>query len=143
MGLLFISSMLTSGRVFMWFFMWGTVFSHVCKCRCRDVISVLLYVRMCVLSLLRPLEFPENPDSTHLIATHHIVTPSPRYGTRSAYPAFPFPFTLPSSLFLLRTFFCCSIHTFFCRRLHFIGVLLRGCFSKSVSMGHKLVIIQS
>lgn len=83
----------------MWFFMWGTVFSHVCKCRCRDVISVLLYVRMCVLSLLRPLEFPENPDSTHLIATHHIVTPSPRYGTRSAYPAFPFPFTLPSSLF--------------------------------------------
>lgn len=128
-------------------FMGGTVLSHVCRCRGSEVNSVLLYmckrtwVCVCV-SWLCPLEFPVNPDSTHLIATHHIVTPSPRYGTQSANP---FPFTLPSSLseyflLLLNAHVLFFIFLFFCRRLHFIGtILLRGCFSK----GHKLVIIQS
>lgn len=65
------------------------MFSHVCKCRC-DVNSVLLYASVCAcVSWLCPLEFPENPESTHLIATHPIVTPSPRYGTQSAHPALP------------------------------------------------------
>lgn len=125
MALLFISSMLTSVRVFMWLHVGGTVSSHVCKCRCSDVNGLYTCVWACVcVSWLRPLEFPENPDRTHLIATHHIVTPSPRYGTRRAQPALPFPFTLPSSR-IRRTFFCFSTSTFFffffCRRLHFIG----------------------
>lgn len=63
------------------------------------VVDVLLYLCIVCACWLPLLEFPENPESTHLIATHHIVTPSPRYGTRSAHPALPFPFTLPSSLF--------------------------------------------
>lgn len=121
--------------------MWGELCFRVFAN--ADVVMSIVYfcicVRVCVCESWLCPEFPENPDSTHLIATHYIVTPSPRYSTRSAHPALPFPFTLPSSL-LLRTFLCCSIRTFFCRRLHFIGTtLLRGCFSK----GHKLVIIQS
>ncbi len=105
-----------------------------------SIVYFCIYACVCVCeSWLCPLEFPENPDRTHLIATHHIVTPSARYGTHSAHPVLPFPFTLPSSL-LLSTFFYCSIHTFFCSRLHFIGTtLLRGCFCK----GPKLVITQS
>lgn len=106
---------------------WGTVNSRVCKCTRNDVSNVLLCALLCECeSWLFPLEFPENPDSVHLIATHHIVTLGARYGTCSAYPAFPFPFTLPCSV-LLRTFFCCSICTFFfCSELHFIGTALWG-----------------
>lgn len=114
MGLLFISSTLTSLRVFIVVLCGELCFRMFANA--DVVISVVyfcVYVCVCVcVSWLCPLEFPENPDSTHLIATHHIVTLSPRYGTHSAHQALPFPFTLPSSL-LLSTFFCCSIRTFF------------------------------
>lgn len=78
--------------------MWGTVFSHVCKCRCSDVNRVLLYMRVCVCELA--LSSWISRESRHLIATQHIVTHSPRYGTRSAHPALSFPFTLPFSRLL-------------------------------------------
>lgn len=58
-----------------------------------------------------------------------------------------FPFTLPCSV-LLRTFFCCSICTFFfCTELHFIGTALWGgvlfCFFQQPHIGNytKLKII--
>lgn len=88
MAVLFISSMLTSVRVFMWL-LWGELCFHMFTN--ADVMSVV-YFCMCVLacvSWLCPVEFPENPESTHLITTHHIVTPSPRYGTHSVHPALP------------------------------------------------------
>lgn len=43
-GLLFISFMLMSVRVFMWLYVRNCVFLHVSKCRCSDVRIVLLSV---------------------------------------------------------------------------------------------------
>lgn len=119
-------------------FMWGTVFSHVCKCRCSDVNSVLLYmcVSVCVCELaLSSWISRESRQYTPYCNTSHCDTHSKVWYTECS----PLPFY--TSLFSFTEYFLLLLNTlFFCRRLHFIGTtLLRGCFSK----GHKLVIIQS
>lgn len=98
--------------------------SHVCKRTRSDVSDVLLRARPCECeSWLFPPEFPENPDSAHLIATHHVVTLG--VGTvHAVLPQLSFPFTLPCSA-LLRTFFSCSICTF---TAFYWSSSSRGCF---------------
>lgn len=103
--------------------------SHVCKCTRNDVSDVLLCARLCECeSWLFPLEFPENPDSVHLIATHHIVTLGARYGTCSAYPAF-LPFH--TSLFCFTENFLLLLNMYFFllyRAAFYWNSSLRGCF---------------
>lgn len=138
MALLFISPMLTFMRVFYVVSLWGTVFSHVC--RCRDVNRVLLHVRTCVcVSWLCPLEFPENSESTHLIATQHIMTHQSYVQYSQLSPVSPLPFH--ASLFSL---FCCSICASSCSRLPFIETtLLTGTCLQGPQVGNytKLKII--
>lgn len=88
--------------------------SHVCKCTRYDVSDVLLRARPCESeSWLFAPEFPENPDSAHLIATHHVVTLC--VGTvHAVLPQLSFPFTLPCSvtenfLLLLNMYFYCIL----------------------------------
>lgn len=124
---------------------WGTVNSHVCKCTRNDVSDVLLCARLCECeSWLFPLEFPENPDSVHLIATHHIVTLGARYGTCSAYPAF-LPFH--TSLFCFTENFLLLLNMYFFllyRAAFYWNSSLRGCFFCFVfSNSHTSVITQS
>lgn len=121
-------------------FMWGTVFSHVCKCRCSDVNMVLLYTCACVCvrvgSVL--LNF-QRIQKVHTLL-QHITLWHPVLGMVHTVLTQLSPSLLHFPLLFNWVLSSVAQYTIFCRRLHFIGTtLLRGCFSK----GHKLVIIQS
>lgn len=104
--------------------MLGLYFYFMCTCVCACELVELL------------LNF-QRIQTEHTLLQHTVLW-HPVLGTRSAHPALPFPFTLPSFLWWI-TFLCCSILTF-CRTLHFIGTtFLRGCFWED----HKFVIIQN
>lgn len=145
MGLLFISSTLTSVRVFV-AFMLETVLRTACKCR-FDFNSVLLYVHiwmsLCVHrhawvgSVLLNFQRIQKVHTLlqHITLWHTVVGMVHTVLTQLSLPFY-------TSLFSFTEYFLLLLNMhFFCSRLHFIGkiTLLRGCFSKS----HKLVIIQS
>lgn len=101
-GLLFISTMLTSVRAlcgFMRNFVFACLQMQMKWCQT----CTFLHDCVCV-SWLCPLEFPENADHVHLVATYLIVTPCPRYSTQSPQPVSPLPFY--TSLFCCAFFYC-------------------------------------
>lgn len=107
--------MLTFLRVFFFFFLKNsfTLFGAPADTSSPHFTCVT-YV---LISWLSALVFPENPDGTHLVATHCIVTPFLGM-VHAVLSQLPFPFTLPSFL-CQRTSLYCPIHTFYVT-LHFI-----------------------
>lgn len=111
--------------------------------------AMYFYVHVCV--SVRVASFLLNfqrIQTAYTLLQHIILWHSVLGMVHAVLTQLSFPFTLPCSV-LLRTFFCCSICTFFfCTELHFIGTALWGgvflfCFFQQPHIGNytKLKII--